>query len=131
MKIRLQNEYYRRLKRIPKSKLNRKNVIMTVYTWAVSRLRYGAGVINWTKAELESIDRKTRKRMTIYGMLHPRADVQRLYLPRGQRGRGLKSVEDCVRLEEAGLADYVQFSTRPLMVAVAKEGLPLKENTLN
>ena len=34
--------------------------------------------------KLESIDRKTRKQMTIYDMLHPRADVQRLYLPRGQ-----------------------------------------------
>ena len=68
--------------------------------------------------------------MTIYGMLHPRADVQRLYLPRGQRGRVLKSVEDCVRLEEVGLADNVQSSTRPLMVAVAKKGLPLKEKTL-
>ena len=53
-----------------------------------------------------------------------------MYLPRGQGGRGLKSVEDCVRLEEAGLADYVQSSPRPLMVAVAKEGLPLKEKTL-
>ena len=42
----------------------------------------------------------------------------------------LKSVEDCVRLEEAGLADYVQSSTCPLMVAVAKEGLPLQEKTL-
>ena len=130
MKIRLQNEYYRRLKGILMSKLNGKNVIMAVNTWAVSVLRYGAVVINCTKAELESIARKTRKQMTIYGMLHPRADVQRLYLPRGQGGRGLKSVEDCVRLEEVGLADYVQSSTRPLMVAVAKERLPLKEMTL-
>ena len=88
---------------------------MAVNTWAVSLLRYGTGVINWTKAELESIDRKTRKQMTIYGMLHPRVDVQRFYMPRGQGGCGLKSV----RLEEAGLADYVQSSTCPLMVAVA------------
>ena len=28
------------------------------------------------------------------------------------------------------MADYVQSSTRPLMVAVVKEGLPLKEKTL-
>ena len=41
--------------------------------WAVSVLRYGAGIINWSKEELENMDRKTRKRMTIYGMLHPRA----------------------------------------------------------
>ena len=46
MKTRLQNECYRRLKRILKSKLNGKNVIMAVNTWAVSVLRYGAGVIN-------------------------------------------------------------------------------------
>ena len=59
-------------------------------------------------------------------MLHTRADVKRFYMPRGQGGRGLKSV----RLEEAGLADYVESSTRPLMVAVAKERLPLKEKTL-
>ena len=53
-----------------------------------------------------------------------------MYLTRGQGGRGLKNIEDCVRLEEAGLADYVQSSSRRLMVAVAKEGLPLKEKTL-
>ena len=64
--------------------------------------------------------------MTIYGMLHPRVDVQRFYMPRGQGGRGLKSL----RLEEAGRADYVQSSTRPLMVAVAKERLLLQEKTL-
>ena len=34
-------------------------MIMAVNTGAVSVLRYGAGVINWTKAELESIGRKT------------------------------------------------------------------------
>ena len=113
MKIRLQNEYYRKLKRILKSKLNGKNVIMAVNTWAVSVLRYEAGVINRTEAELESIDREARKQMTIYGMLHPHTDVQRFHLPRGQGGSGLKSVY-----------------TRPLMVAIAKEGLPLKEKTL-
>ena len=86
MKIRLQNEYYRRLKRILKSKLTGKNVIMAVNTWAVSVLRYGAGVINWTKAELESIDRKTRKQMTIYGMLHPLARTYNACTSRGVKG---------------------------------------------
>ena len=85
-KIRLQNEYYRRLKRSLKSKLNGKNVIIAVNTWAVSVLRYGAGVINWTKAELESIDRKTRKQMTIYGMLHPLRGRTTLVPPKGSTG---------------------------------------------
>ena len=46
MKIRLQNEYYHRLKRILKSKLNGKNVIVAVNTWTVSVLRYRTGIIN-------------------------------------------------------------------------------------
>ena len=66
--------------------------------------------------------------MTIYGMLHPSANADRLYLPRGRGGRGLISVEDCVRAEENGLVNYVQTCTnKPLLVSVKNEGLPMNE----
>ena len=45
-------EYFCRLKRVEKSKLNGKNVIIAANMWAVSVLSYGAGLINWTKLEL-------------------------------------------------------------------------------
>ena len=32
---------------------------------AASIIRYGAGIINWTKEELRKMDRKTRKLLTI------------------------------------------------------------------
>ena len=32
------------------------------------------------KSELQAIDRKTRKLFTIYGALHPKSDVNRLYV---------------------------------------------------
>ena len=35
---------------------------------------------------------------TIYGALHPKSDVNRLYIPRKEGGRGLISIEDCVDL---------------------------------
>jgi high-affinity nickel permease len=54
-----------------KSKLNGRNKIMAMNTWAVALLRYGAGVLKWTKDEIAAIDRKTRKLMTMYGALHP------------------------------------------------------------
>ena len=47
MKRKIRCEYFRRLKRVLKSKLSGKNVIMAVNTWAVSVLRYGAGLMNW------------------------------------------------------------------------------------
>ena len=46
MKIKVTIEYKRRLSLILKSKLNGKNKIQAVNTWAVALLRYGAGILN-------------------------------------------------------------------------------------
>ena len=78
MKDKFRNEYFRRSKLILKSKLNGRNKIMAVNTWAVSILRYGAGILRWNKKEIQEMDRKTRKFMTMNKELHPRRDVARL-----------------------------------------------------
>ena len=44
------------------------------------------------------MDRRTRKLMTMHNALHPRSNVDRLQIPRSERGRGLQSVEDTVSL---------------------------------
>ena len=44
------------------------------------------------------MDKKTRKLFTIYGALHPKSDVDRLYITRKEGGRGVISIEDCVQL---------------------------------
>ena len=72
-----------------KSKLNGGNLVRGVNTWAVSLLRYSAAFVSWSKSELQAIDRKTRKLFTIYGALHPKLDVGRLYMPRKGGGRGV------------------------------------------
>ena len=56
--------------------------------------------MNWTKSELAELGRKTRKLLTIQGVLHPRSNVSRLYLPRREGGRGLISAEDAINTEE-------------------------------
>ena len=48
-------------------------------------MRYGAGIVKWTKSELDEIDRKTRKVLTLNKEQHPR----RLYVTRMEGGRGL------------------------------------------
>ena len=45
MKDKFRNEYLRRTKLILRSKLNGRNKIMTLNTWVVSILRYGAGIL--------------------------------------------------------------------------------------
>ena len=65
MKDMFRNEYFRRAKFILKSKLNGRNKIMALNTWTVSILRYGAGILKWNENELQEMDRKTRKFMTM------------------------------------------------------------------
>ena len=54
-------EYLRRTTLVLKSKLNGKNKTNAINTWAVSLMRYGAGVLKWRKDEIDELDRKTRK----------------------------------------------------------------------
>ena len=75
MKDKFRNEHFRRAELILKSKLNRRNKIVTLNTCAGSILRYGAGILKWNKNELQEMDRKTGKFMTINKELHPRSDV--------------------------------------------------------
>ena len=65
-----------------------------------------AAFVSWRISELQAIDRKSRKLFTMYGALHPKSDVDRLYIPR-KEGGGLISIEDCVELAIRGLEVYI------------------------
>ena len=97
MKINVTAGYKRRLRLILKSKLNGKNKIQEINTWADALLRYGAGTINWEVYELKKIDRTMRKVLTMYWVLHLKSDIARLYLKQKHGGIDLISIEICVR----------------------------------
>jgi len=89
----------------------------------VSLVHYTAGIINWRKDELEAMDRKTRKMMTIYNSLHPRADVDRLYIPRKHGGRGLISIQQSIYMGEQSLSRYIEISEEELLAATRRENI--------
>ena len=116
MKENFWREYLRRTKLIWKIRLNGRSKSIAINTWAVSLMRYGAGIVNWTKSELEEIDRRTRKVMTMSKVLHPRRDVDRLYVSRMEGGRGLIGCKMCVKAEENSLGWYVKHHIEPLLL---------------
>ena len=61
------------------------------------------------------MERNSNKAMKMYGVLHPKSDVDRLYIKRKEGGRGLMRVERCVREEENGLGFYIANSEKSLI----------------
>ena len=123
MKLQFVKEYKRKIRLILKSKLNGKNKIKAINTWAVAVLRYGAGILTWNVEELKELDRKTRKLLTMHKGLHPKSDVDRLYLSRKDGGRGLMSCEHVIRSEENNLGWYLKQSKEGLLQGVKHVGI--------
>ena len=61
MKNKIKKEYISQLKAILKSKLNGGNTVKAINTWAVPVVRYSAGIVDWTKEDLEKMDRKKKE----------------------------------------------------------------------
>ena len=114
MKEKIKTEYFRRIRNFLKSKLNAGSIFQAINSRAVSIIRYGAGIVGWNKEEMQAMDRKTRKLLTIYRTHHPQADVNRLYIKRSEGGQGLIGVEDCIRVEQASL--------KKILIAIMKNG---------
>ena len=129
MKKKVKEEYLRRVKLVAKSRLYAGNLINGINAWAVSVVRYSAGVLNWTKKELKGMDVRTRKLLTMFGVFHMKSNVDRLYMKRKEGGRGLISVMECVRGEEIALSEYVVASDE-WMLKVVGENVQVGESKL-
>jgi hypothetical protein len=82
---------------------------------AVTTLRYSFLIINWHQEEIQKLDRKTRKMLKIHEWHHPRADIDRLYVPRKEGERGLIQVEGAYIAETLNLVEYVESEEKSLI----------------
>ena len=89
--------------------------------WAVPLVRYSRPFLKWTRGELKQMDQITRKLMTMHKALHPRDDVDRLYVSRKEGGRGLSSIEDSVDASIQRLEDYIEKHERGLIATIRND----------
>ena len=113
MKEKIQKEYLRRIRKLLETKLNSRNLIKGINTWAVPLVRYSGPFLKWTREELKQMD--------------PRDDVDRLYVSRKEGGTGLTSIEDSVDTSIHRLEYYIQEHEGGLITATRHE----TENTMN
>jgi len=81
MKQKLGKEYLNCTKSILKTKLNGKNMIKAINTYATPVLTFSFGIVKWTPTDLENLQTKMRTLFMRYRFHHPRAEKERLTLP--------------------------------------------------
>ena len=72
----------------------------------------------------------TKKTLTMYGALHPKSDIDGLYLKQKHGGTGLTSIETCVMSEENNFGLYVRGSNEMLLKGVKKVSIVKTENLM-
>ena len=108
MKEKIKKECIRRVRSILKTELNSKNRITAINTLAIPVVTYSFNVINWNLSELKNLDAKIRKQLTSNRMHHPKSDVDRLYIPRKDGGRGMIQLELSYKTSTIGLHHYLE-----------------------
>ena len=121
MKDTIRKEHLRRTRKLLETKLFHRNLIKEINTWAVPLVRYSGPFLKLTRRELKQMDQRTRKLMTMHKVLHPRDDVDRIYVSRKERGRGLVSIEDTVDASIQRLEDYIEKHERGLITTIKND----------
>ena len=80
MKEEINKEYFRRTRKLLETKLSCRILIKGINTRALNALRYSGPFLKWTREDFKQMEQRTRKLMTMQTALHPRDDVDRLYV---------------------------------------------------
>ena len=82
-------EYLRRLKKICRTQLTPKNKISAINQLAIPIMTYSIGIIDWPQRDIDKLDTKTRKILTLHKMTYRNQCLDRIYLPRIKGGMEL------------------------------------------
>ena len=94
---------------------------------AMPVLSYGFGIIEWPQKEIDQLDVKTRKILTMHKMLYRNQCIDRIYIPRREGGMGLIEINDAYRNTIINLDHYIQSTKDEHLKKVSqqhKEDLP-------
>ena len=94
MREQIRKGYLRQMRKLLKTKLYHRNLIKEINTWVVHLRRHSGPFLKWKRGEIRQMDQSTKKLIMIHKALHPRDDIDRLYVSRKEEGKELTSIED-------------------------------------
>ena len=79
---------------------------------------------------MTQLDRRTRKLMTMHNALHPKSNVDGLYIARKEGGRGLQGVEKTVNLTNLGLENDVKDSRELYVLIMSRTRFRVNQHSI-
>ena len=104
MKETIKKECLKKTRKLLETKLNSRNLLKGINTWAVSLERYSRPFLEWTSEKLKQMNKKVEEIMTMHQALHSRDDAH----IRKEGGWGLASTEDNIDASIQWLVDYLE-----------------------
>ena len=92
-KERVTTEYKKRVRKIWSNELSAYNKHLAHNTFALPVLTPTFGILDWTIREIENLDITAGKILNMTQNFNRNSDIDRLYLPRRNGGKGLKNVK--------------------------------------
>ena len=89
MREKIWKEFFCRVQSVMITELNVRNRMDAINSFALPVVTYSFTMMNWSFTEVKKFDTKINKLLAMHRMHHPKSDVNRLYLPRKERVRGL------------------------------------------
>ena len=127
MKDKIRKEFLMRTRKLLETRLSIRNLIKGINTWAVPLVKYSGLFLKSTRDELKQIDQRIRKLMTMHKAIHPRDDVDRLYVSRKEGGSGVASIEDSVDASIQRLEDFIEKFERAIITTIRNDA----DNTID
>ena len=87
---------------------------------ALPVLNYGFGIIDWPQKDIDNLDVKTRKVLTMHNVIYRHQCMDRVYLPRREGGLGLIEINDALRSTIINLSEYLVTTTDDLLLLVKR-----------
>ena len=106
-----------------KTGLSNKNKITAINQLAVAVLSYSFGIVNWNQNELNSVDVKTRKILTLHKIIYRNQCLPRIYLSREKGGLGLTEINQLHRANTVSIAQYLHSSKKKEIKLVKEQQL--------
>ena len=89
MRQKIWKEFFCRVQSVMTTELNVRNRMDAINSFALPVVTHSFTMMNWSFTEVKTFDTKINKLLAMHRMHHPKSDVNRLYLPRKERVKGL------------------------------------------